>query len=52
VKQCRVEVYLQELRLCKDFNLETEIHHKFSKSDTIGKFSSFFMQVLGLKGLL
>jgi hypothetical protein len=37
VKHCKVEVYLLELRLCKDFNLENEIRHKFSKSDTIGK---------------
>ncbi|KDR08685.1 Ubiquitin carboxyl-terminal hydrolase 4, partial [Zootermopsis nevadensis] len=36
VKQCRVEVYFLELRLCKNFNLETEILHKFSKGDTIG----------------
>jgi len=33
-----VEVYLLELRLCKDFKLENEIQHKFSKGDTVGKF--------------
>ncbi|PNF33355.1 Ubiquitin carboxyl-terminal hydrolase 15 [Cryptotermes secundus] len=36
VKHCKVEVYLLELRLCKDFNLENEIRHKFSKIDTVG----------------
>jgi ubiquitin carboxyl-terminal hydrolase 4/11/15 len=38
VKHCKVEVYLLELRLCKDFRIENEIQHKFSKGDTIGKF--------------
>ncbi|XP_022252352.1 ubiquitin carboxyl-terminal hydrolase 15-like isoform X2 [Limulus polyphemus] len=36
MKQCKVEVYLMELKLCENSNLEHCISHKFSKDDTVG----------------
>lgn len=42
VKHCKVEVYLTELKLCKDSNMDTVITRRFSKADTIGKKSLLF----------
>uniref|UniRef100_S4RHF9 Ubiquitin carboxyl-terminal hydrolase n=1 Tax=Petromyzon marinus TaxID=7757 RepID=S4RHF9_PETMA len=35
VKHCKVEVYLTELRLCDNSNLDTVVNWQFSKADTI-----------------
>ncbi|XP_073805159.1 ubiquitin carboxyl-terminal hydrolase 15 isoform X2 [Danio rerio] len=35
VKHCKVEVYLTELKLCEDGNMENSISRRFSKADTI-----------------
>lgn len=37
VKHCKVEVYLMELKLCHNRNLEHIITEQFSKADTIGE---------------
>lgn len=37
VKHCKVEVYLTELKLCEDSNMDNVITRRFSKADTIGK---------------
>lgn len=37
VKHCKVEVYLTELKLCEDGNMDNVITRRFSKADTIGK---------------
>lgn len=37
VKHCKVEVYLTELKLCKDSNMDNVITRRFSKADTIGE---------------
>lgn len=37
VKHCKVEVYLLELNLCENDNMENVITRHFSKADTIGK---------------
>ncbi|XP_071188970.1 ubiquitin carboxyl-terminal hydrolase 15-like isoform X4 [Salvelinus alpinus] len=35
VKHCKVEVYLTELKLCEDGNLDNVVTRRFSKADTI-----------------
>uniref|UniRef100_A0A6Q2ZMB4 Ubiquitin carboxyl-terminal hydrolase n=1 Tax=Esox lucius TaxID=8010 RepID=A0A6Q2ZMB4_ESOLU len=35
VKHCKVEVYLTELKLCEDGNMDTVVTRRFSKADTI-----------------
>ncbi|XP_065146163.1 ubiquitin carboxyl-terminal hydrolase 15-like isoform X1 [Paramisgurnus dabryanus] len=35
VKHCKVEVYLTELKLCEDSNMDKVITRRFSKADTI-----------------
>ncbi|KAJ8401394.1 hypothetical protein AAFF_G00386250 [Aldrovandia affinis] len=35
VKHCKVEVYLTELKLCEDRNMESVVTKRFSKADTI-----------------
>ncbi|KAG5267227.1 hypothetical protein AALO_G00219400 [Alosa alosa] len=35
VKHCKVEVYLTELKLCEDGNMENVVTRRFSKADTI-----------------
>uniref|UniRef100_A0A8C9TJ97 Ubiquitin carboxyl-terminal hydrolase n=1 Tax=Scleropages formosus TaxID=113540 RepID=A0A8C9TJ97_SCLFO len=35
VKHCKVEVYLTELKLCEDSNMDNVITRRFSKADTI-----------------
>ncbi|XP_051976317.1 ubiquitin carboxyl-terminal hydrolase 15-like isoform X1 [Xyrauchen texanus] len=35
VKHCKVEVYLTELKLCEDSNIDNVITKRFSKADTI-----------------
>uniref|UniRef100_A0A3P9LM04 Ubiquitin carboxyl-terminal hydrolase 15 n=1 Tax=Oryzias latipes TaxID=8090 RepID=A0A3P9LM04_ORYLA len=35
VKHCKVEVYLTELKLCEDSNMDNMITRRFSKADTI-----------------
>uniref|UniRef100_A0A8C7ZI17 Ubiquitin carboxyl-terminal hydrolase n=1 Tax=Oryzias sinensis TaxID=183150 RepID=A0A8C7ZI17_9TELE len=37
VKHCKVEVYLTELKLCEDSNMDNMITRRFSKADTIEK---------------
>lgn len=37
VKHCKVEVYLTELKLCEDSNMDNMITRRFSKADTIGR---------------
>uniref|UniRef100_A0A7N8X874 Ubiquitin carboxyl-terminal hydrolase n=1 Tax=Mastacembelus armatus TaxID=205130 RepID=A0A7N8X874_9TELE len=34
---CKVEVYLTELKLCEDSNMDNVITRRFSKADTIGR---------------
>lgn len=41
VKHCKVEVYLTELKLCEDSNMDNMITRRFSKADTIGNPQSF-----------
>ncbi|XP_078423960.1 ubiquitin carboxyl-terminal hydrolase 15 isoform X11 [Cetorhinus maximus] len=36
VKHCKVEVYLTELKLCENSNMNTVITRRFSKADIIG----------------
>ncbi|XP_067248583.1 ubiquitin carboxyl-terminal hydrolase 15-like isoform X4 [Chanodichthys erythropterus] len=35
VKHCKVEVYLTELKLCEDGNMDNMVSRRFSKADTI-----------------
>ncbi|XP_056132068.1 ubiquitin carboxyl-terminal hydrolase 15-like isoform X2 [Lampris incognitus] len=35
VKHCKVEVYLTELKLCEDSNIDNVVTRRFSKADTI-----------------
>ncbi|XP_070611715.1 ubiquitin carboxyl-terminal hydrolase 15 isoform X15 [Erythrolamprus reginae] len=37
VKHCKVEVYLTELKLCENGNMNNVVTRRFSKADTIGK---------------
>lgn len=37
VKHCKVEVYLLELNLCENDNMENVVTRHFSKADTIGE---------------
>ena len=37
VKHCKVEVYLLELNLCENDNMDKVVTRHFSKADTIGK---------------
>lgn len=36
VKHCKVEVYLTELKLCENGNMNNVVTRRFSKADTIG----------------
>lgn len=36
VKHCKVEVYLLELNLCENDNMDKVVTRHFSKADTIG----------------
>lgn len=45
VKHCKVEVYLTELKLCEDSNMDNVITRRFSKADTIGKIETFCWQM-------
>ena len=40
VKHCKVEVYLTELKLCEDGDMENLVTRRFSKADTIGRLNS------------
>ena len=40
MKQAKVEVYLLELKLCENSNLDHQITKSFSKEDTIGESAS------------
>lgn len=58
VKHCKVEVYLTELKLCEDSNMENVVTRRFSKADTIGMMpiqigisSSFFSVTQGTTDL-
>ena len=42
VKHCKVEVYLTELKLCEDSNMDNVITRRFSKADTIGRHESLW----------
>lgn len=37
VKHCKVEVYLLELNLCENDNMDNVVTRHFSKADTIGE---------------
>jgi hypothetical protein len=37
VKHCKVEVYLLEIKMCENSNLEKIINKSMSRADTIGK---------------
>lgn len=37
VKHCKVEVYLLELNMCENNNMDIVVTRHFSKADTIGK---------------
>lgn len=37
VKHCKVEVYLLELNLCENNNMDIAVTRYFSKADTIGE---------------
>lgn len=37
VKHCKVEVYLLELNLCENNNMDNMVTRHFSKADTIGE---------------
>lgn len=53
VKHCKVEVYLTELKLCEDSNMDLMVTKRFSKADTIGRHKSLwrnlFTQILTLQ---
>lgn len=55
VKHCKVEVYLTELKLCEDSNMDNMITRRFSKADTIGRpeapTTNLFTQVLKIKSV-
>lgn len=46
VKHCKVEVYLTELKLCEDSNMDNVITRRFSKADTIGRPESLWSNCL------
>lgn len=46
VKHCKVEVYLTELKLCEDSNMDNVITRRFSKADTIGRSESLWSNCL------
>lgn len=56
VKHCKVEVYLTELKLCEDSNMDNMITRRFSKADTIGRpeapATNLFTQLLKIKSAL
>lgn len=41
VKHCKVEVYLTELKLCENGNMNNVVTRRFSKADTIGVYNYF-----------
>lgn len=48
VKHCKVEVYLLELNLCENDNMDNVVTRHFSKADTIGmKYIMIFRSVKG-----
>lgn len=50
VKHCKVEVYLTELKLCENGNMNNVVTRRFSKADTIGNARScFFVKPLLFK---
>ena len=42
VKHCKVEVYLMDVKLCENSNLETAVVKHFSRADTIGTLQIFY----------
>lgn len=52
VKHCKVEVYLTELKLCEDRNMDNMITRRFSKADTIGRPEPQQLQMKSLPTLL
>lgn len=52
VKHCKVEVYLTELKLCEDGNMDNMITRRFSKADTIGRPEALQLQIQLLLTLL
>lgn len=48
VKHCKVEVYLTELKLCEDSNMDNVITRRFSKADTIGRPESLWSNVMSM----
>ena len=53
VKRCKVEVYLMDLKLSQNFDMNTVIIKQFSRGTTISKFGGFccccFFQVCTVK---
>ena len=43
VKHCKVEVYLMDLKLCQNNNMEQVVSKQFSRSNTIGKYIFIIM---------
>lgn len=44
VKHCKVEVYLTELKLCENGNMNNVVTRRFSKADTIG-IHNYFLKI-------
>lgn len=49
MKHCKVEVYLLELKLCENNNMDNVVTRHFSKADTIGK--TLLIHVISLSGV-
>ncbi|PSN47889.1 Ubiquitin carboxyl-terminal hydrolase 15 [Blattella germanica] len=49
IKHCKVEVYLLELKLCKNFKMENFVTHKFSEEDTIGHIEKVMRTTFGIE---
>ncbi|KAJ9583912.1 hypothetical protein L9F63_021744, partial [Diploptera punctata] len=48
VKHHKVEVYLQQLRFCKNFKMETEVSQQVSKAHTIGYVEKLMRKTYGI----
>ena len=45
VKHCKVEVYLMDLKLTENSDINTVISKQFSRAATIGQYASVFIRV-------
>ncbi|KAJ8245506.1 hypothetical protein GJAV_G00271450 [Gymnothorax javanicus] len=48
VKHCKVEVYLTELKLCEDSNMDNIVTRRFSKADTIDSIEKEMRQLFSI----